>query len=395
MKVDVAIVGGGLVGGSLAAALSGSGLSAAILERAAPPAPGPDWDARIYAISPSSVAFLRSIGAWQDVDAKRVTPVHRMRVFGDDGASELDFSAYETGVAELAVTVESGRLASAIWRALQRAGNVEVLCPAFPAALHASEHGVRVELASGDAVDARLCVGADGTHSWVRDAAGFRHSSRSYGERGVIANFACEVPHRNTAYQWFRRDGVLAWLPVEERVISIVWSTPESNARSLLGLSPAELCETVARAGGGALGALTLLAGPLSFPLARLRTDRMARGRVALLGDAAHVVHPLAGQGVNLGLGDAAALARLLRGLPLSRDPGDEFTLRRFERERAEDILAIRSVTHGLHRLFGTRHPAAARIRNLGLNLTNSIPALKTMLARRAMGPLDTMKDLS
>jgi ubiquinone biosynthesis UbiH/UbiF/VisC/COQ6 family hydroxylase len=390
----VAIIGAGLVGGSFAAALSGSGLTVALLEQAPPPEPGPGWDSRIYAISPSSVAFLQSIGAWQLLDPARITPIHLMRVFGDDGASELDFSAYESGVPELAVTVESGRLASAIWRKLQSDPNLRILCPSSPARLEREREGVLVEPASGEDLHARLCVGADGGNSWVRRAAGFGTSSRAYGERGVIANFTCEAAHRNTAFQWFRDDGVLAWLPVGEKIVSMVWSAPDSQAQRLLALSAAEFCDAVAGAGCGVLGALKLVAPPASFPLGELHAERFAEQRVALLGDAAHVVHPLAGQGVNLGLGDAAVLARLLRDLRGHRDPGDASVLRNFERARAEDILAMRWVTDGLHRLFGAKHPAAARIRNLGLNLTNSIPVVKTLLARRAMGAREFTKDI-
>jgi 2-polyprenylphenol 6-hydroxylase len=393
MQVDVAIVGGGLVGGSLAAALAGSEVKVALLEHAAPPEPGPAWDTRIYAVSPASVAFLRSAGVWPLLDQARVTPIRRMRVFGDDDASELDFSAYESGVAELAFTVESGRLARAIWQRLQGARGVELLCPASAVRLERSADEARLDLASGEAIHARLCVGADGANSWVRRAAAITAWTRSYGERGVVANFACDIPHRGAAFQWFRGDGVLAWLPVADNIVSIVWSTSETHAQELLALPVSRLCDEVAAAGKRVLGAMTLATPPASFPLDRLRTRRSAERRVVLLGDAAHVVHPLAGQGVNLGFGDAAVLARALRDLRGHRDAGDASVLRRFERERAEDIIAMRWVTDGLHWLFGARHPAAARIRNLGLNLTNSIPVIKSLLARRAMGAADSTKD--
>jgi 2-polyprenylphenol 6-hydroxylase len=392
VDVDVAIVGGGLVGGSLAAALVGSGLQVAVLEHAAPPAPAAAWDVRIYAVSPASVAFLHSAGAWPLVDPERTTSIHRMRVFGDRGA-ELDFSAYEAGVTELAATVESGRLAHAIWRRLEDVPGVRIVCPASPARLERSADAVRLELASGETVQARLCVGADGARSWVRGAAGIAASTRPYGERGVVANFACEIDHRATAFQWFRDDGVLAWLPVDKNIVSIVWSTSEAHARQLLALPASGLCDTVAAAGQRALGGMTLVTPPASFPLDRLYAHGLAERRVVLLGDAAHVVHPLAGQGVNLGFGDAAALARVLRDLRGHRDAGEASVLRRFERERAEDILAMRWVTDGLHWLFGTKNPAAARLRNLGLNLTNSIPLVKSLLARRAMGVAEFLKD--
>ena len=196
-----------------------------------------------------------------------------------------------------------------------------------------------------------------------------------------MANFACARPHRGIAYQWFRRDGVLAYLPLPQERISIVWSTPDAHARELLALEPAELCRRVAEAGGATLGALEPLTPPAAFPLTRMRARCLTLGRVALVGDAAHVVHPLAGQGINLGFGDAHSLADLLRG---ARDPGDRLLLRRFERARAEDILATRLVTDGLFRLFEADHAGLARIRNFGLNLADAIPVIKTLLARRA-----------
>jgi len=202
-------------------------------------------------------------------------------------------------------------------------------------------------------------------------------------EVGVVANFVCARAHRNIAYQWFRSDGVLAYLPLPDRRVSIVWSTREAHARELLALAPAAFCARVSEAGGEALGALEPLTPPAAFPLSRMFADRMAQGRIALIGDAAHVLHPLAGQGVNLGLGDAHSLADLLRGAP---DSGDRLLLRRYERARAEDILALRWVTDGLFRLFDANHRVAARIRNVGLNLTNSNPVIKTLLTRRAMG---------
>jgi len=383
VEVDVVIVGAGLVGASLAAALAGSGLRLALIEREAPPAPGPDWDARIYALTPASVAFLADVNALRDIDAARVTPIYDMRIYGDDGRSRLDFSSYESGLLELAATVESGRLQHALWQGLKSQSDLSLLCPAVPSLLRSELGRVEIRLESGASVIAKLVVGADGANSWVRGAAGIEASIEPYGQQGVVANFACAREHRNIAYQWFRGDGVLAYLPLPQKRVSIVWSTPEVHARELLALAPAGFCERVAGAGGGALGALELLASPALFPLSRMSVQSMVRPRVALVGDAAHVVHPLAGQGVNLGFGDVQALARLLRAGPI-RDPGDYLLLRRFERSRAEDLLAMRWITGGLHRLFGAGHPVVARVRNFGLNLTNAVPVVRTLLARRA-----------
>jgi len=243
--------------------------------------------------------------------------------------------------------------------------------------------GVEIGLEGGRSLSARLAVGADGADSWLRHAAGIQVRSRSYAQQGVVANFACGRMHRNAAYQWFRRDGVLAYLPLPQGRISMVWSTSDAHARELLELPPAQFCRRVAEAGGEALGSLEPLTPPAAFPLMSMNAEQIARDRVALVGDAAHVVHPLAGQGINLGFGDAHALAELLRDAP---DAGDRLLLRRFERARAEDILAMRLVTDGLYRLFNADYPAIARIRNLGLNLTDSFPVIKTLLARRAIG---------
>jgi len=380
---DIVIVGGGLAGASLAAALAESGLRLALIERKPPLSPGPDWDSRVYALTPASVAFLDRIGAWRGVEAERVTPIHEMRVFGDDGRSRLDFSAYESGVPQLAATAESGRLHHALWQGLERQRNLSLLCPATPSALRRREGRVEIGLEDGNVITAKLTVGADGAESWVRRAAGIEARGGSYAQLGVVANFACARAHRNVAYQWFRRDGVLAYLPLPDRRVSIVWSTFQAHARELLDLAPAALCARVSEAGDEALGALEPLTPPVAFPLSRMFADRMAQGRIALIGDAAHVVHPLAGQGVNLGLGDAHSLADLLREAP---DAGDRLPLRRYERARAEDILALRWVTDGLFRMFGADHRVVAGIRNFGLNLTNSNPVIKTLLARRAMG---------
>lgn len=382
MDFDVVIVGGGLAGASFAAALADSRLRVALIERKAPPPPAAQWDARVYTLTPASIAFLERIGAWRGVPPERITRIYDMQVFGDDGASRLDFSAYEAGLGELGATVESGQLNHALWRGLERQRDLSVICPAIPQEMRRAAGGVELRLDLGRSVRAKLVVGADGADSWVRGAAGMDARSESYDQLGVVANFACERPHRNVAFQWFRGDGVLAFLPLPDRRVSIVWSTSRAHARDLLALPATAFSARVAEASQRALGGLDLLAPPAAFPLSRLVSRRLAHSRVALVGDSAHVVHPLAGQGINLGLGDAHSLADLVGE---ARDPGDRMLLRRFERARAEDILALNWVTHGLVRLFGADHRVLRRVRNLGLNLTNANPVIKTLLARRAV----------
>ena len=381
MDFDIVVVGGGLAGASLAAALAGGRHRVALIERRAPPAPSVQWDSRVYTLTPASIAFLERLGAWQRVPRERITPVYDMRVSGDDGGARLDFSAYESGLLRLGATVESGRLLSALWQGLERQRNLSLICPAAPSELRRVGNRVEIGLDLGRVATAKVVVGADGADSWVRRAAGMEARSESYEQLGIVANFGCARAHRNIAYQWFRADGVLAFLPLPERRVSIVWSTSPARASELLALEPAALCARVREASRDALGELEPLTPPAAFPLSRLVSRRIAQERVALIGDSAHVVHPLAGQGINLGLGDAHCLADLLGG---AADPGERILLRRFERSRAEDILSLHWITHGLFRLFGTNRAILRRIRNLGLNLTNSNPVIKTLLTRRA-----------
>jgi len=383
---DVAIVGGGPVGASLALALGRAGLAVALVETAPPASPGEDWESRIYTLSPASSAFLLSLGAWDALDARRVQPVARMEIFGDAPGAALEFSAYDAGVTTLAFIVESGRLASALWESLAPLANVCRFAPARCVRLDVAANAATLALAGGERLHASLVVGADGAQSWVRRAARLTARASSYGQLGVVANFETARPHDGAAFQWFREDGVLAYLPLPGNRISMVWSTAEAQGQALLGLAAAALCSTVAAAGRDVLGDLNLITAPQAFPLQRLVAEAMIAPRVALIGDAAHVVHPLAGQGVNLGFGDARALADTLAGREPFRDCGDRTLARRFERSRAEALLAMRAVTDGLAKLFALPGAAAARLRNTGLNWTDRLAPVKNLLIRHAIG---------
>lgn len=378
---DVLTVGAGLVGASFALALRGSGLRCALIEGAPPPAPSADWDRRIYAISPASAAFLRELGVWQQLDAARIQAVERMEIHGDRPDARLDFSAYESGAAALAYILESGRLQHALWQALNEA-DVEIVSPARASALEADV----LRLEDGRSLRADLLVGADGGNSWLRRAGGINIKSHAYHQQGVVANFNCTDPHQGIAFQWFRGDSVLALLPLPGRRVSMVWSTADAHAQELLQYDATALCRAVEEACGGRLGALELLGPAQAFPLQMLSAERSVMEGLALIGDAAHVVHPLAGQGVNLGFGDARKLAQVLRGREPGRRCGDRALLRRYERGRAEALLAMRGVTHGLERLFAQQGTIPAFLRNSGLNLSNRLPVFKTWLVRHALG---------
>jgi ubiquinone biosynthesis UbiH/UbiF/VisC/COQ6 family hydroxylase len=384
MEFDVVIVGGGLAGLSLAVALKRSRLSIGLVEGRAPVQPE-GWDARIYAVSPANARFLDNIGAWADLDARRISPVREMEIYGDAGG-RMDFSAYDAGVSELAWIVEASLMQRELWETARRQGNVTLFCPAVPRRLTFDEATATLTLADGRELRSRLVVAADGADSWTRAAAGIDVTFKPYEQHGVVANFATEKPHRDVACQWFRADGVLAYLPLPGNLISIVWSTPAEHAQELLALSPEAFCERVADAGDHRLGALSLVTPPAGFPLRLMRAPHIVAPRLALIGDAAHTIHPLSGHGINLGFQDARVLAETLIARPEHVDCGDLAWLRRYERARKEEVVALQSVTDGLQRLFALPGQPFAALRNAGLNFTHRLPVVKDLLVRYAMG---------
>ena len=388
---DVVVAGAGLVGLALATALARSGLDVALVDRApiaAPDAGSDTWDSRLYAISPGSAAFLRSLGAWQMLPADRLAPIEAMQVTGDAGAC-LQFSAYDLGERALAWVVEESALRAALLPAVYEAG-VTVLGGMPFVGLAWSPSHATLQLAEGPAaarpLACRLIVGADGLRSWIRGAAGILATPNPYGQTAVVANFSCTKAHHGIARQWFCADGgVLAWLPLPGHRISIVWSAPEALATELSGLTPEALSERVAEAGDHVLGTFSLLTPATTFPLSSLRLPTTIAHRLALVGDAAHGVHPLAGQGVNLGFGDAQVLAQVIAERGPVDDPGAPILLERYARRRVEPVLAMQTVTDGLARLFGHDARWIRTLRNAGLAAVDRVPLVKRALAQPAL----------
>ena len=383
-QFDLIIVGGGLAGASLAIALRDTPLRVALVEYQPPQRPA-DWDARVYAISPANVAFLERVGAWRHLDRARITPIRAMDIHGDAGGN-LAFSAYEAGVPELGWILESSLMACEFWESAKRQGNLSLFCPAASERLEYDTGFVRLGLADGTMLSARLLVGADGRDSWVRRSTGLGVVDTPYGEKGVVANLLAEKQHHNVARQWFSDNGVLAYLPLPGNRISVVWSTADDHADELCALPADAFCQHIADAGGRSLGQLELITSPAAFPLRLIRVPQTIAPRLALIGDAAHGIHPLSGHGINLGFQDASELARLLTSVQPWQDIGDERFLQRYQRARREETALMQTTTDSLRRLFRESPPGLRGLRNLGLNLTNGLPFLKNALVRYALG---------
>lgn len=383
---DLLIIGGGLAGAALALALRESGRRVAVFDaRPAGATTGADADPRAYAISPAAAALLDEIGVWRHLGPTDLQPVSAMDIRGDLGA-RLRFTAYEARAEALAWLVEAGRLENELRETARRQAQVRWIAGAKPVGIERHETEVTIQLADGRRHAAPLVVGADGRDSWLRDAAGIACAASDYGEQGIAACYACETPHGDTARQWFLRDGVLAWLPLAGQRISIVWSTPDAQAERLLALDPQALALRVAAAGDHALGRLTAIGPARAFPLRITRVPDPIAERIALVGDAAHAIHPLSGHGINLGLIDARELAAAIASCPPGTDIGDGRILRRYRRARAEEVRVLQEATHGLRRLFAAEAPGLPALRNLGLALTDRLPRVKSLLARYAMG---------
>ncbi len=382
---DVAVIGGGLVGKSAALALTQNGLRVALLAQPCAPLPhGAVFDARVYAFSRSSQALFERLRVWQAVDAARLTPVYDMRVFGD-AAAELHFSAYQASVSHLAWIAESSLVERALDSALHFQPNLTWI-DSRAQTLDLQPDAAVIGLANGRTIQADLAVGADGAHSWVRAQIGSKVERRDYRQTGVVANFRAQKPHGECAYQWFKDGEIIALLPLPDQHVSLVWSAQTEHAEALLKLEPEQLAAEVERATQNLHGALECVTPARGFPLSLQTVDRLIAPRVALVGDAAHLIHPLAGQGVNLGLRDVAALVDVIARKEAFRDLGDTVLLRRYERSRREDIQKLVVATDGLQRLFAVPGTIARAVRNTGMAFVGAQPLVKRWLVAAALG---------
>jgi 2-polyprenylphenol 6-hydroxylase len=390
---DVAIVGGGPVGACAAALLARAGASGRSVVLIEPHVPEPlsadaPLESRVVALSRASERILRRAGAWPALDGPRLCAYERMRVWHESVASGSDavlmFDAADAGEPNLGYIAENRLLQSALLQAFVAGGGV--LERTQFRGLRIGESEVRLTSDGGE-LAARLVIGADGASSAVREAAGLTAHLGDYQQRAIVATVATERPHESSAWQRFMREGTLAFLPLRDGRSSIVWSADEALAARLAGLDDAGFARELDRASDLALGA-TRLSGPRSaFPLRRLSAPRYVAQRVALIGDAAHVVHPLAGQGVNLGLLDAAALAQLVTDAVRAReDPGALRVLRDYERWRKSEVALMAAAIEAFDRYLAHGAGPVAGLAQRALSWVNGSQELRRVFIRRALG---------
>jgi ubiquinone biosynthesis UbiH/UbiF/VisC/COQ6 family hydroxylase len=397
------VVGGGIVGKACALGLAQLGLHtieiAPDLGQNVPSPQGAQWGQRIYAFSPSTQKLLAHLHIWDAIDHSRLQPVRDMRIYGDRGEKndQLHLSAFEAGTPQLAWIGEANLIEHTIDQASRFQNKLERISDAAEK-IEVNTDSSTLYLKNGSIIRAQLVIAADGANSPIRNELGISASEESYSQSAVVANWLCTYPHLETAYQWFLPGGdIVAMLPLPGKQVSMVWSTSPEHAADLLKLDQAQWLEQFSSIAHGAitkqLGELTPNSIPTTFPLRKIRAKRFigpeSHPKVVLIGDAAHVMHPLAGQGLNLGLRDVAVLLNILSKKESFRSPSDLVLLRRYERQRQGDTSALLWVTDTLKKLFSASGSAERQIRNWGLGLVNKSHFIKQRLIERALGEID------
>lgn len=399
IKTDVLVVGGGMVGAAFAAALAETGLAITVLDAEVPatvadvPAASVhEVEPRVSALTYATQSLLANLGAWQHIPASRACAYTHMDVWDADGTGTIHFDAADTGTQALGWIVENRTIAAALYQACRQHANIDWRAPVRVTRMSRAGRGWQVELADGTLFETTLLVGADGAQSQVREQTGFHLRQHDYRHRAIVATVETALPHDNCARQRFMGTGPLAFLPLADanrrhRLCSVVWSCVPQEAERLLGLDDAAFAAEISAALENRLGGVVAVSRRAAFPLIERHADRYVQDQVVLIGDAAHTVHPLAGQGVNLGFLDAATLAEemagnLARGLPFD----EPLALRRFERRRKLHNLLMQKSFAGFKTLFAARALPVRWVRNTGMTLLDGVAPLKVLAARQAMG---------
>lgn len=398
---DIAIVGGGMVGLATAIGLAQASLNVVVIDAGQTEAVSGEPRLRVSAINKASQRLLENLGAWAYLDTNRATPYQKMAVWDKDGFGKIAFDANSIGETSLGSIIENDAISHALAKRVAELDNIHHIQNQRLARIAFGEREAWLTLANGadseiESVSAALVIAADGANSWVREQCNIPLTFWDYGHHAIVATIRTELPHQATASQVFLQDGPLAFLPLyEDNLCSIVWSVPPEKATELLAMDKVQFERSLTAAFDGRLGVCQLESERHAFPLRMRYARHFARHRLVLAGDAAHTIHPLAGQGVNLGLLDAASIIQVLSELHGDgKDIGNYADLRALERWRKADAMEMIAVMEGFKRLFAGRNPLKMVIRDLGLNLVDNVAGLKTVFMQQAMGNKSTLPKL-
>lgn len=388
IETDILVVGAGLVGLSAAIAFAQQGKNVCLVDAKKPAIKlKKAWDERVYALTPATEFWLKNIGVWAHVDVSRVNPINAMHIFDDTCEQPLVLRDEDANLPKLGLIIENQNLLHALWQQLKALGAknaaVTVISDMPCQSLNNTQQKTVLSLANGQQIAAKLLVAADGVDSWVRKQINISVTKKDFKQTAIVANFKVEKHHQNVARQWFASHEVLALLPLSDKIASIVWSVSTERAIELLALSAAELSHNVREHSHSVLGALKQVGKAQSFILSQQTASQLIAERVVIVGDAAHQIHPMAGQGVNLGFRDVMELASMATKLNAMQDAGDGIFLRQYERARKADIVTMNSLTSGLDSLYANESKLLKKARQWGLQQLNDQAAIKKLLIQQ------------